>query len=337
MPTSYDHRSSLPRGRRRPGVLGPAHAGRPARADGAPLPRPRLPGARQREPPRRLRGARDGQPGLRGARRGRTGRWLVRCTGHWTKDRSAEHGNVTTAGHGRKAQVNGPISDLTAVSANGVGGALRLPDARLAERAGVRHAAGRLRTDAALRTRARREPRRPASPTTSTASSAPSRFDPPRIWAGGPTSGRKGGEAGFASLHPLSPLDELAWRMRIEGSLGHARAGVQRAGRRAPGALPRGPGRARRRLHRGGRHGAAAPAARRRGLLRAPVGALLRGHVRRARVRGQPRRRRLGATSTTRATCSRGATATPRCRSRERPRTPSSSARAPAAPPRPRC
>jgi Gluconate 2-dehydrogenase subunit 3 len=45
-------------------------------------------------------------------------------------------------------------------------------------------------------------------------------FDPPRIWAGGPTSGRMGGEAGFARFHPLSALDELAWRMRIEGSQG---------------------------------------------------------------------------------------------------------------------
>jgi hypothetical protein len=45
-------------------------------------------------------------------------------------------------------------------------------------------------------------------------------FDPPRIWAGGPTSGRHGGEAGFADFVPLSPLDELAWRMRIEGSQG---------------------------------------------------------------------------------------------------------------------
>jgi Gluconate 2-dehydrogenase subunit 3 len=45
-------------------------------------------------------------------------------------------------------------------------------------------------------------------------------FDPPRIWAGGPTSGRMGGEAGFARFHPLSALDELAWRMRIEGSRG---------------------------------------------------------------------------------------------------------------------
>jgi Gluconate 2-dehydrogenase subunit 3 len=45
-------------------------------------------------------------------------------------------------------------------------------------------------------------------------------FDPPRIWAGGPTSGRMGGEAGFAHFHHLSALDELAWRMRIEGSRG---------------------------------------------------------------------------------------------------------------------
>jgi hypothetical protein len=45
-------------------------------------------------------------------------------------------------------------------------------------------------------------------------------FDPPRIWAGGPTSGRMGGDPRFASFHRLSRLDELAWRMRIEGSRG---------------------------------------------------------------------------------------------------------------------
>jgi Gluconate 2-dehydrogenase subunit 3 len=45
-------------------------------------------------------------------------------------------------------------------------------------------------------------------------------FDPPRIWAGGPTSGRQGGEPGFESFHRLSAIDELAWRMRIEGSCG---------------------------------------------------------------------------------------------------------------------
>jgi hypothetical protein len=45
-------------------------------------------------------------------------------------------------------------------------------------------------------------------------------FDPPRIWAGGPTSGRFGGDPKFASFHRLSALDELAWRMRIEGSCG---------------------------------------------------------------------------------------------------------------------
>jgi hypothetical protein len=45
-------------------------------------------------------------------------------------------------------------------------------------------------------------------------------FDPPRIWAGGAVSGRFGGAPGFARFHRLSPLEELAWRIRIEGSLG---------------------------------------------------------------------------------------------------------------------
>jgi hypothetical protein len=45
-------------------------------------------------------------------------------------------------------------------------------------------------------------------------------FDPPRIWAGGPFSGRHGGEPGFERFVPLDGLDELAWRIRIEGSLG---------------------------------------------------------------------------------------------------------------------
>jgi gluconate 2-dehydrogenase subunit 3-like protein len=44
--------------------------------------------------------------------------------------------------------------------------------------------------------------------------------DPPRIWAGGPFSGRHGGDAGFTTFHRLTPLDELAWRTRIEGSRG---------------------------------------------------------------------------------------------------------------------
>jgi Gluconate 2-dehydrogenase subunit 3 len=47
-------------------------------------------------------------------------------------------------------------------------------------------------------------------------------FEPPRIWAGGPFSGRQGGEVRFGSFHRLSPRDELAWRTRIEGSLGRA-------------------------------------------------------------------------------------------------------------------
>lgn len=46
--------------------------------------------------------------------------------------------------------------------------------------------------------------------------------DPPRIWAGGPFSGRAGGEIGFVRFMDLSPLEELAWRTRIEGSQGIA-------------------------------------------------------------------------------------------------------------------
>ncbi len=48
------------------------------------------------------------------------------------------------------------------------------------------------------------------------------RVEPPRIWAGGPFSGRHGGEASFARFLPLSRLEELAWRTRIEGSQGIA-------------------------------------------------------------------------------------------------------------------
>ena len=45
-------------------------------------------------------------------------------------------------------------------------------------------------------------------------------FDPPRIWAGGPYSGRAGGAGGFDEFLPLSRLEELAWRTRIQGSNG---------------------------------------------------------------------------------------------------------------------
>ncbi|HEY5360149.1 MAG TPA: gluconate 2-dehydrogenase subunit 3 family protein [Streptosporangiaceae bacterium] len=45
-------------------------------------------------------------------------------------------------------------------------------------------------------------------------------FTPPRIWAGGPFSGRFGGAASFSDFEELSPAEELAWRTRIEGSLG---------------------------------------------------------------------------------------------------------------------
>jgi len=46
--------------------------------------------------------------------------------------------------------------------------------------------------------------------------------DPPRIWAGGPFSGRYGGEASFGEFLRPSALEELAWRTRIEGSQGLA-------------------------------------------------------------------------------------------------------------------
>jgi len=44
--------------------------------------------------------------------------------------------------------------------------------------------------------------------------------DPPRIWAGGPFSGRHGGEDGFSGFLPLGAMEALAWRTRIEGSQG---------------------------------------------------------------------------------------------------------------------
>jgi hypothetical protein len=45
-------------------------------------------------------------------------------------------------------------------------------------------------------------------------------FTPPRIWAGGPFSGRHGGAASFDDWIELGPMEELAWRTRIEGSQG---------------------------------------------------------------------------------------------------------------------
>jgi hypothetical protein len=45
-------------------------------------------------------------------------------------------------------------------------------------------------------------------------------FDPPRIFAGGPFSGRWGGDASFERWLALGPMEELAWRTRVEGSRG---------------------------------------------------------------------------------------------------------------------
>jgi len=44
--------------------------------------------------------------------------------------------------------------------------------------------------------------------------------DPPLVFAGGPFSGRAGGDASFAEFIPLSRVEEIAWRTRIEGSRG---------------------------------------------------------------------------------------------------------------------
>ncbi len=43
---------------------------------------------------------------------------------------------------------------------------------------------------------------------------------PPLIFAGGPFSGRAGGDASFGTFFELSRHEELAWRTRIEGSRG---------------------------------------------------------------------------------------------------------------------
>ncbi len=118
--------------------------------------------------------------------------------------------------------------------------------------------------------------------------------DPPRIWAGGPTSGRHGGEAAFARFHRLGRLDELAWRTRIEGSQG------------IPEREFNGPVRGLQERYRTGLAGLGADfcdlgpedqdalAQEQSVVHRAALRALLRGHVRRARVRGQPRRSGVG-------------------------------------------
>lgn len=46
--------------------------------------------------------------------------------------------------------------------------------------------------------------------------------NPPRIFAGGPYSGRHGGLDGFSTFVPLTRVEEIAWRIRIEGTAGLA-------------------------------------------------------------------------------------------------------------------
>ncbi|MBI4705975.1 MAG: hypothetical protein HY744_33195 [Deltaproteobacteria bacterium] len=46
------------------------------------------------------------------------------------------------------------------------------------------------------------------------------RCDPPRIFAGGPYSGRHGGRHDFVELQPLTRVEAIRWRTFIEGSQG---------------------------------------------------------------------------------------------------------------------
>ena len=72
--------------------------------------------------------------------------------------------------------------------------------------------------------------------------------DPPRIWAGGPVSGRHGGAPSFARFHRLGAARRAGLAHAHRRIPGPARAGVQRPGDRAAGALPPGAGRPGRRL-----------------------------------------------------------------------------------------
>lgn len=46
--------------------------------------------------------------------------------------------------------------------------------------------------------------------------------NPPRIYAGGPYSGRHGGADGFSQFQPLTRVEEIRWRTYLEGSNGIA-------------------------------------------------------------------------------------------------------------------
>ena len=138
-------------------------------------------------------------------------------------------------------------------------------------------------------------------------------FDPPLIFAGGPFSGRFGGEAGFAQFMPLSRLEEIAWRHAHRGFARNLRARSQRsdarlAGRSTATASPRS----------GADFGAVdgrragSPPERTARVARRALRPRVRRRVRRARVRRQPRSRGLARRSVGKATCNRAATPTTR-------------------------
>ena len=54
--------------------------------------------------------------------------------------------------------------------------------------------------------------------------------DPPLVFAGGPSSGRRGGTAAYTSFLPLSRIEEIPWRQRVEAWQATYRAGLDALG-----------------------------------------------------------------------------------------------------------
>ena len=143
-------------------------------------------------------------------------------------------------------------------------------------------------------------------------------FDPPRIWAGGPDLGEaRAATHGFATFIPLSRLDELAWRMRIEGSQGLPEREFNGPVVGTAAAVPRRPRRIGRRLHRRptGRSNAAACGPTRRSAT--CCGSTAARACTAHRSTGATATPSGGPTSATRATCNLAATAMRRSRDHE--------------------
>ena len=124
-------------------------------------------------------------------------------------------------------------------------------------------------------------------------------FDPPRIWAGGPFSGRAGGDARASSeFLALSRARGARVADAHRGIARHSRARAQRSGGRLAGAVPR---------RDSPRSATTSPTSTGEeqdarldavaDVQGAALHARVRGRVRRARVRRQPRRARLALRS----------------------------------------